>query len=183
MRCFALCLLFALALVSSGSAQTIATLRPGDIFETRLSGMPTEFAAEFSLQYTVGQDGTINVPLIGEVKAAGLTSTQLERVIQARLVAEKIFTRPTVVINIAPVARYVSVSGGVRVPQRLQWSPDLTLASSIGNAGGIGDFGDPKKVRVVREGKVLGVFNLKQFVNDPSADPKLLPGDQVIVPE
>jgi polysaccharide export outer membrane protein len=183
MRCFALCLLFAVAVVSHGLAQTIATLRPGDIFETRLSGMPTEFAAEFALQYTVGQDGTINVPLIGEVKAAGLTSTQLERAIQAKLVSEKIFTRPTVVINIAPVARYVSVSGGVRAPQRLQWSPDLTLASSIGNAGGIGDFGDQKKVRLVREGKVLGVFNLKQFVNDPASDPKLLPGDQVIVPE
>lgn len=145
--------------------------------------MPQEYAAEFSLQYTVGSDGTINVPLVGEVKAAGLTATQLERVIQSKLVAEKIFTHPTVVINIASVARYVSVSGGVRVPQRIQWSQDLTLSSSIGNAGGIGDFGNAKKVRVVREGKVLGIFNLQQFERDPSLDPRLLPGDQVIVPE
>ena len=99
-------------------AQAVATLRPGDVFEMRLSGMPQEYASEFSLQYTVGQDGTINVPLIGEIKAVGLTSTQLERNIQTRLVADKIFTQPTVIIGIASVARYVSVSGGVRSPQR-----------------------------------------------------------------
>src|ERR1043165_2535811 len=101
--------------------QAIATLRSGDVLEMRLSGMPQEYANEFTLQYTVGQDGTINVPLIGEVKATGRTSTQLERAVQTRLVQDKIFTQPTVIINIAPTARFVSVSGGVRAPQRLQW--------------------------------------------------------------
>ena len=57
--------------------QQIATLRTGDMFDMRLSGMPAESAAEFSLQFTVGQDGTVNVPLIGEMKAVGLTATQL----------------------------------------------------------------------------------------------------------
>src|SRR5688572_1918456 len=99
-------------LASHLSAQTVATLRSGDVFDMRLSGMPPEFAQEYALQYTVGQDGTVNVPGIGEIKAIGLTATQLERTIQNRLMAEKIFTRPTVIINIATVARYVSVSGG-----------------------------------------------------------------------
>lgn len=161
----------------------IATLRTGDIFEMRLSGMPAEYAAEFALQYTVGQDGTINVPMIGEVKATGLTSTQLERAIQGRLVAEKIFTRPTVIINVASVARYVSVSGGVKQPQRLPWTPDLTLSSAIGNCGGLGEFGSQKGIRVVRNGTVAGTFNYKDLIKDPSIDPKLLPGDQVQVPE
>src|SRR5688572_12165054 len=90
-------------------AQTVATLRTGDVFDMRLSGMPPEYAAEYALQYTVGQDGTVNVPGIGEIKAAGLTATQLERTIQNRLMGEKIFKQPTVIINIASVARYVSV--------------------------------------------------------------------------
>ena len=47
------------------TAQTFATLRAGDVFDMRLSGMPVEFAQEFTLQYTVGQDGTVNVPLTG----------------------------------------------------------------------------------------------------------------------
>jgi protein involved in polysaccharide export with SLBB domain len=163
--------------------QSFATLRTGDMFDMRLSGMPAEYAQEFSLQYTVGQDGTVNVPLIGEIKATGLTATQLERTIQNRFMAEKIFTRPTVIINIAAVARYVSVSGGVRAPQRLQWNPDMSLSSAVGNCQGISDFGSPKGIRIVREGKVFGIFNLKEIQGDPGQDPKLLPGDQVVVRE
>jgi polysaccharide export outer membrane protein len=153
------------------------------MFDMRLGGMPAEYAQEFALQFTVGQDGSVNIPLIGEIKAAGLTGSQLERTIQNRLMAEKIFTRPTVIISIAQVARFVSVSGGVRAPQRLQWNPDLSLSSAIGNSGGLSDFGSPKGIRIVREGKVVGVFNLKDIQGDPAKDVKLLPGDQVLVRE
>jgi protein involved in polysaccharide export with SLBB domain len=162
---------------------TTALLRQGDVFEMRLSGMPADVASDFSLQYTVGQEGTVNVPLIGQIRAQGFTASQLERTIEAKLVADKIFTHPTVLINIAQAMRYVSISGGVKQPQRLQWSSDLTLSSAIGNCSGLSDFGSPKKIRIVREGKIFGVFNLTEIHKDPSKDQKLLPGDQVLVPE
>lgn len=162
--------------------QAVATLRPGDIFDMRLSGMPAEYAQEFALQYTVGQDGSINIPLVGEVRAMGLTSTQLERTIQNRLMGEKIFKQPTVVINVAAVQRFVSVNGGVRQPQRLQWSPDLTITSAIGNAGGLDEFSNGKGIRVIREGRVFGQYDWRDLNRDPARDPKLLPGDQVAVP-
>ena len=162
---------------------TVATLRAGDIFEMRLSGMPAEFASDFNLQYTVGGEGTVSVPLIGELRAAGMTPSQLERSVESKLVAEKVFTHPTVLINIAQATRYVSVSGGVRQPQRLLWSNDLTLTSAVGNCSGLSDFGSPKGIRIIREGKIFGVFNLTVLQKDPSQDPKLLPGDQVVVRE
>lgn len=178
-----ICLITSLALLGSHlSAQTFATLRTGDVFDMRLSGMPAEYAQEFALQYTVGQDGTVNIPLVGEVRATGLTSTQLERTIQNRLMAEKIFKQPTVIINVAAVQRFVSVSGGVRQPQRLQWSPDLTLTSAIGNAGGLDEFSNGKGIRIIREGRAIGQFNWRDLERDPGIDPKLLPGDQVTVP-
>lgn len=176
-------LFFLLLAGSSLSAQTIATLRSGDVFEMRLSGMPQEYASEFTLQYTVSQDGMVNVPLIGQIRAGGLTSAQLEQSIQNKLMADKIFTRPTVLINVAQANRYVSISGGVRQPQRLAWSSDLTLSSAIGNSGGLSDFGSGKAVRIIREGKVAGTYNLKDVQKDPGLDPKLLPGDQVVVRE
>jgi len=160
-----------------------AVLRTGDVFEVRLSGMPAEFAADFNLQYTIGQDGTINVPLIGEFKVVGLSPAELERNIQNKLIQEKIFTHPTVLVSVAQSTRYVSISGGVRAPQRLSWSSDLTLSSAIGNCGGLGDFGRWGGIRIIREGKIAGVFDLKQIQKDPSKDPKLLPGDQVLVRE
>jgi polysaccharide export outer membrane protein len=162
---------------------SIATLRTGDIFDMRLSGMPAEFAGDFNLQYTIGQEGTVSVPLIGELRAAGLTPTQLERSVESKLVGGKIFTHPTVLIAVAQATRYVSISGGVRQPQRLSWSTDLTLSSAIGNCQGLSDFGSGKGIRIIREGKIFGAFNLPELQKDPSKDPKLLPGDQVVVRE
>lgn len=164
-------------------AEVAATLRAGDVFEMRLGGVPQESAAEFAAPYTIDQGGTINVPLIGEVKAAGLRPAELERLIQAKLVAGQFFTKPTVLVNVTPGNRHVSVSGGVRNPQRLGWSPDETLSSAIGECGGFNDFATGKGIRVIREGKVIGTYNLKEIQKDPSKDPKLLPGDQVVVPE
>ena len=169
--------------VSSAPYGTVALMRTGDIFDMNLSGVPAEFAGDFKLQYTVSTEGTVNIPLIGEVRAAGLTAAQFERNVEANLVSEKIFTRPTVLINIAQTTRYVSISGGVRQPQRLSWSSDLTLSSAIGNCAGLSDFGSPKGIRIIREGKIFGVFNLTELQKDPSKDPKLLPGDQVLVRE
>jgi polysaccharide export outer membrane protein len=162
-------------------AQPVPLIRIGDVFEMRLSGMPQDLAAEFAIQYTVGQDGTANIPLIGEMKVSGLSANQAEREIQTKLVAEKIFTHPTVVITIGGAARFVSVGGGVRAPQRLQWSQDLTLRTAIENVGGLDDFGNKKGVRLIRDGKIFQVYNLKDLEKDPSKDPKLLPGDQVFV--
>ena len=85
----------------------------------RLGGVPQEYAADSAFPYTIGQDGTINVPLIGEIKAVGSTPSQLERAIQTKLVADKVFSHPTVLINVAQATRFVSINGGVRAPQRL----------------------------------------------------------------
>jgi polysaccharide export outer membrane protein len=169
--------------VARPSGGVTATLRQGDVFEMKLSGMPQEFATDFNLQYTVGSEGTVNIPLIGELRALGQTPSQLERSIEAKLVAEKIFTRPTVLINVAQAMRIVSVSGGVRQPQRLTWSPDLSLTSAIGNCSGLSDFGSPRGIRIIRDGKIAGVYNLTELQKDPAKDPKLLPGDQVVVRE
>lgn len=183
MRRLILLLAFLALIAPRMHAQGVATLRAGDVFDMRLGGMPAEYAQEFSLQYTVGPDGTINVPLVGEIKAAGLTSTQLERTIQNRLMAEKIFKQPTVIISIAQVTRAVSISGGVRQPQRLQWTSDLTLTSAIGNCGGLGEFSNGKGIRIIRDRQVAGTYNWKDLQKSPENDPKLLPGDQVTVPE
>jgi protein involved in polysaccharide export with SLBB domain len=169
--------------VTGSPGQTVPVIRVGDVFEMRLSGMPQDLAAEFAVQYTVGQEGTVNVPLIGEVHVSGLTANQAEREVQAKLMTEKIFTKPTVVINIGGGVRFVSIGGGVRAPQRLQWSTDLTLRTAIENCGGLDDFGKKKGVRLIRDGKIIQKYDLRALEKDPSQDPKLMPGDQVYVPK
>lgn len=169
------------ALAADASAQGMATLRPGDVFEMRLGGMSAEFAQEFNTQYTIGQEGRVNFPHIGEMQAVGLTPLQLQTSIQKKLVADQIFTNPAVNINVVQSLRTVTVGGSVRQPGRQQWAPDLTLNSAIQGAGGPSEWADEKRVRLIRNNQVQ-VYDLRKFVKDPSQDPKVLPGDQVIVP-
>ncbi len=162
-------------------AQEMATLRPGDVFEMRLGGMSAEFAQEFNTQYTVSQEGRVNFPHIGEVQAVGLTPLQLQTSIQNKLVADQIFTHPSVNINVVQSLRTVTIGGSVRQPGRQQWAPDLTLNSAIQNAGGPTEWAKEKAVRLIRNNQVQ-VYDLRRFEKEPAQDPKLLPGDQVIVP-
>jgi protein involved in polysaccharide export with SLBB domain len=154
-----------------------AVFRSGDAFELRLSGMPAEDALPFALQFTIGTDGFVNIPLGGLVRAAGLTQSQLESAIEKRLVEKEIFTRPTATINVAPQSRFVTVGGQVRVPQRLPWTADLTLLSAISAVGGPADFAGGK-IKLTRGGKVE-IFTKKDLDRRPEKDPRLLPGDQI----
>jgi len=154
-----------------------AVFRPGDTFELRLSGMPAEDSEQFRQAFTIGTDGYLSIPLAGRVRAAGLTQSQLERAIEQKLIAEEIFRFPTATINVAPQARFVTVGGQVRNPNRFQWAPDLTLLTALSSAGGGGDFaGD--KVELIRGGKML-MFSIKKLRKDPTQDPKLMPGDRI----
>ncbi len=193
MQKLALCLIALLLALSGAPAQTVrralpanpepaasgvgAAFRSGEVFELRMSGMPPEDAAQFSQAFTIGGDGFVNIPYAGQIRAAGLTQSQLERAIEKRLIDEKIFTHPTATINVTPGARYVTIGGQVRSPQRMIWAPDLTLLSAISAAGGKAEFASDK-AKLSRGGKVT-LYSHKTLNKFPEQDPKLLPGDQV----
>ena len=170
------------------AADANAMIRPGDAFDMRVTGIPPEVASgdgTAGLHYTIGQDGIVNIPLIGKMKIAGLTSSQAEDQIQAKYMADKIYTKPIVIISVeqAQVQRTVTLTGGVRQPGKQLWTSDLTLGTAIGSAGGLNDFGNPKGIKVVRDGKILGIFDYREILKDPTKDIKLLASDQVIVKE
>jgi protein involved in polysaccharide export with SLBB domain len=111
-----------------------------------------------------------------------LSTTQFARSVERKLIDAKIFTTPTVVVNLQPQSRFVTVGGGVRAPQTIAWTPDLNLSSAIKRAGGQSDFGNIKRIKITRDGKNT-LYNLKKRDKDPSQNPKLLPGDEVEVYE
>ena len=77
-------------------------------------------------------------------------------------------------------SRLVNVTGEVKSSGRVQYSPDLTVLSAIGAAGGFTDFADKKRVRLSRDGKVK-IIDTTKASRDPSKDEKALPGDQINV--
>ncbi len=162
-------------------AQSGVKLRVGDVIDVRISGVPAEEVAQFNAVYTVDNEGMINVPYLGLVKAQGLDAGALQTSLQNRLVSERIYTHPTIMVNIPQAVRLVNVGGNVRAPQRIAYTPDMTLMTAINAVGGFNEFANRKRVRLVREGKTA-TYNTDEIKKDPRLDPPVKPGDQIDVP-
>lgn len=171
-----------LLLFSGPVAFAQAVLRPGDTIEIRLAGVPTDEIGQFSAPYTIDETGALNLPYIGSVKVGGLQSNEAQVTIENKLKSEKIYTHPTVTINIGATSRFVNIGGAVRGPGRIGYTADLTLMSAINAAGGFNDFADKKRVKLIRSGTSQQI-DTRKLSKDPSKDFKVLPGDQIEVPQ
>lgn len=158
-----------------------AVLRVGDTVDIRLSGVPPEEISAFSAPQSIDEGGMLNIPYIGKIKVSGLDADKTQQLIESKLKTGKIYTNPTVTINIAP-NRFVNVTGEVKSPQRVQFTADLKLSSAIAGASGFNDFADKKHVKLTREG-IVQEIDYRKIAKDPSQDIKLLPGDQIFVPQ
>jgi protein involved in polysaccharide export with SLBB domain len=162
---------------AAASLQTGVALRVGDQVAIKIANVPQDDAAQFDGGYTLDENGNINLPYIGLVKAAGIPPSQVQTLIQSKLISAGIYTNPTIVLETPQGSRYVSVSGQVRAPSRIPFTSDLTLMTAIEAAGGKSDFGGDK-IRLVHGGKVQ-MFSYRRLEKDPSKDVSISPGDQI----
>ena len=176
MKTILLCLFSFLALALPRVHAGDNTFRNGDVFEMRLSGPPEEFTREFNLVLTV-DEGSVNIPLLGRVAAAGMSSTALASSIERRLMEAKIFTKANVNItsNQGLNQRTMIVGGSVRAPGKQPWIPDLTLTGAISSAGGPTEFAKDT-MKIIRQGRAT-IYSRKAIKKNPSLDPKVEPGD------
>jgi len=159
-----------------------AVLRQGDTVEVRLGGVPAEEIAHVSGSYTVDGQGCINLAHIGKVLASGLTQHELQNAIENAYRSEQIYTNPTITVSVPVAARFVDVGGAVRAPQRVAFTPDLTVLGAITASGGFTEFANQSKVRLLRDGQVTMV-DMREVRKDPLMDPRLKPGDKIEVPQ
>jgi protein involved in polysaccharide export with SLBB domain len=171
-----------IVLASCGSALADATLRPGDTFDLRIGGVPGDEMSAISSSYTLDGEGYLNLPYLGKLQVSGMTTSQIQALVERDYVERGIFTHPTITLTIASGARFVNVGGQVKAPSRIPYTPDMTVFSAINAAGDFNEFADQKKVRLMRGDKVI-VINCKKIRSDPSQDVKVLPGDAIQVPE
>jgi protein involved in polysaccharide export with SLBB domain len=159
-----------------------AAFRTGDTIELRIGGVPGEEIAVVAGAYTIDGEGFINLPHIGKVRAAGLDQASLQRAVESAYRSQEIYTNPTITVTVPTTLRFVNVSGDVRQPRRVEYTSDLTVMSAISAAGGFTDYADQRKVRVMRGGQVQ-IIDIRAVRNNPSLDIRLLPGDQIEVPQ
>jgi protein involved in polysaccharide export with SLBB domain len=166
---------------SIGFAQD-AVLRPGDTIEIKLGGVPSEEILAVSGPYTIDGEGFLNLPHIGRVRAAASSQSQLQAAIENAYRSQQIYTNPSITLSIPMEARFVNTGGEVKAPQRVPFTPDITVLSAISASGGFTEFADQTKVRLLRDGRVT-IVNVKDVRRDPSKDIRLKPGDKIEVPQ
>ena len=178
-----------LALICAAICSAVGTgklsaqaLRIGDSFDLRIGGVPSDDQANISSNYTIDSEGFLNLAYLGKIHVAGMTASQIQSVVEHSYEERGIFSRPTITLNVQASAKFVNVSGAVKNPSRVPYTPDMTLMSAINAASDFNDYADQKKVRLVR-GSSVQIINCKQLRQDPSRDPKVQPGDSIMVPE
>jgi polysaccharide export outer membrane protein len=152
-----------------------AQLRNGDSLTIALQGVPDPSVNPVQID----DRGTVSLPFIGAVTAAGLNPGELGQRVRETYIAKKIYN--TVDVSVSVTERYVYVGGEVVHPGRIVWTPDLTAAKAIQAAGGFTLYAKEARVGLVRDQRTYDV-NVKLAQNNPAQDPRLMPGDSIQVP-
>jgi polysaccharide export outer membrane protein len=130
----ALVLACACALVAPqrAAAQTDYLIGPQDVVTVTVYDH-----ADLSGKFTVDADGSMTFPLIGRVKAAGLTLRALEDALRTQL-ADGYLKNPQVAVGIDEYkSQRVFVMGEVRGPGAYQLTGDMTIIEALAKAGGV----------------------------------------------
>jgi polysaccharide export outer membrane protein len=134
----------------------------------------------------VRMDGKISLPLIQEVKAAGLTPLQLKEVLTRKF--KEFIENPIVSVTVTEVNSFkVYVTGQVKSPGLQRLRSETTVSQIIVMAGGFTEWANQKKIVVVRkeDGREKRIkVNYKKIMNggNPGLDVILKAGDTVIIP-
>lgn len=134
----------------------------------------------------VRPDGKITLPLVNDVQAAGLTTTQLAAKIAEGL--KKYITSPQVTVGVTEInSRRIFVNGEVARPGAFPLLPNMTVLQALSSAGGFTQFAREKKIYILRmeNGKqVKYPFNYKDAVSGKNVEQNIIlqGGDIIVVP-
>jgi polysaccharide export outer membrane protein len=142
---------------------------------------------ELDLLREVTEEGTISLPLLGEIHVGGLTPNQAQEAIAEMLRSGQLVKNPQVSVQIEEyVSRRINVTGAVSTPGRYVLLGNKTLIEMLAEAGGLNERAG-KKIFIDRpmasgETRIQVDAERLMFENDPAANLPLQPGDVIYVP-
>ncbi len=185
MRRLLFALLILIGTVSGVFAQVPTTykLQAEDVVSIRVYG-----EQDMSVDAAINYDGTVGIPFLGLVKAAGKTTGELEQYIRTELINRKYFKDPKVTVNVFKFRELrASVVGGANRPGEFTFKPGDRLLSLIAQAQGpIYNRTDPRKVTLVRKGSLEQIpLDLYAMLvrGDLSQNYEVQDGDVINIPE
>ncbi len=135
--------------------------------------------------FPVRPDGMISMVLLGDVKAAGLTTTQLTASLTE--LYKKYVQDPLVTVGVMQdTSQRIFIVGEVGHVGPVPITPGMTLLQALSAAGGLSPYAKKTKIYILRgpQGKQQKIpFNYKAALNgDSSQNITLQPNDTVVVP-
>jgi polysaccharide export outer membrane protein len=139
---------------------------------------------DLSGDFDVDLMGNVSLPLVGEVKAADLTTNELDKLITARL-GEKYLQNPEVNVGLkASARRNVTLDGSVAQPGMYPVNGPTTLIQAVALARGTSTDANPHRVAIFRQvdGKrMAAAFDLVSIRRGEMEDPQVYSGDIIVV--
>jgi len=154
-------------------------LAAGDMVTVRVFNVDS-----MSGDYQLDGAGRINVPLIGNVPAAGETTDSLAAILTRQLGAKYLASPKVSVVVKEATQKTVTVDGSVTQPGLYPVAGKATLIQIIATAKGTSEGANPKRVVVFRqiEGRrEAAAFDLTTIRRGIDPDPVIFAGDIVVV--
>jgi polysaccharide export outer membrane protein len=134
----------------------------------------------------VRPDGMITLPLLNDVKAAGLTPMELRDILLKKL--SEFVASPEIAVIVTEVRSFrISVIGEVMKPGRYDLRSAVTVVDALAMAGGFKEFASRSRIVVIRaEGatrkRLAFDYDKISAASRPQENFPLRPGDIVMVP-
>jgi len=164
--------------------QAVAPAEDYRIGETDVLSVSVFRVPELSFtELRVDSSGNIQMPLIGAVRAAGLTPTQLSESLTRELGARYLRDPQITVTVVQAASQKITIDGAVTQPGVYEMRGRTTLLQAVAMARGPARSADLSSVAIFRtiDGqRMVAVFDLGAIRNGAAEDPVVL-GDDVIV--
>ena len=155
---------------------TVVRLSPGDVLKL-------SFAEESDLDQTqrIRRDGTISLPYLGQVRAAGKRVIDLQHELTRRY--EEYLDNPEVLVTLENGLATVIVSGFANRPGPITFDRPTTVYQAIMGAGGVSDYGSASNVhltRIINGVQYTERINLRPSIHGQPVNPEYVQDGDVI---
>ncbi|PBC02925.1 exopolysaccharide biosynthesis protein [Mesorhizobium sp. WSM3860] len=121
----------AIVLLTAGASRADGyTFDTGDILRVSVIGEQS-----YPLEVVVDDRGSISLPMLGDIKARGLTTVALSQAIQQAFQQQKLILQPFVKVEIGQYRPFF-ISGTVAHPGSYPFQPGITVRHALAIAGG-----------------------------------------------
>jgi polysaccharide export outer membrane protein len=150
---------------------------PQDVIEISVFKVP-----DLSRAVQVADNGMVNLPLIGDVTAAGKTAQEVERELVKKY-GQKYLQSPQVTVSVREYnSQRVTIEGAVKKPGVYPIRGKASLLQFIATAEGLNDSADSMVLvfRQINGKRSAAKFDMSAIRSGTAADPAILSGDVIV---